>query len=310
MKHSHLRNLCTSPAQLDSHALTERINALCDTFPFLQYGILGQSLLGAPIPLLTLGNGQHKCLYVATHHAMEWITSLLLVRFVYDFCQSAEDRAKIGAVCPERLLHSHTLYIVPMLNPDGVDYQIHGLDKSNPIRERVLEMNSGSEDFSHWQANARGVDLNHNYDAGFAEYKAMEEEAGKNQGAPTKYSGEAPESEPETAALCNFIRLTQPLDGILSLHTQGEEIFYEGGGTPPPRSQRIARALSKASGYKLSRAVGSASYGGLTDWCVQQAKIAAFTLECGRGKNPLPHTDASEIYCRLRELLFLFPGML
>jgi len=310
MQHPDLKKLCTAPSLLDKEALTERIDALTDSFSFLHHGILGQSLLGQSIPLLTIGNGRHKCLYVATHHAMEWITSILLIRFVYDLCQSVRDHAKIGNLSPERLLETHTLYIVPMLNPDGVAYQMHGVEQNNPIRDRVLQMNGGSEDFSHWQANGRGVDLNHNYDAGFWEYKRMERENGTDCASPTKYSGEAPESEPETAALCNFIRMTRPLDGILSLHTQGEEIFYEGGLTPTARTKRIARCLSRVAGYKLSRTTGSASYGGLTDWCVQKEGIASFTLECGRGINPLPHTDASAIYCRLREALFLFPTML
>ena len=39
---------------------------------------------------------------------------------------------------------------------------------------RGLKYNQQSDDFSHWQANARGVDLNHNYDSGFYEYKKIE----------------------------------------------------------------------------------------------------------------------------------------
>mgnify|MGYP001540708298 CR=1 FL=1 len=63
-----------------------------------------------------------------------------------------------------------------MLNPDGVDLHIGGMWEHFPLRERVLIMNGGSSDFESWQSNARGVDLNHNYNALFKEYKTLERE--------------------------------------------------------------------------------------------------------------------------------------
>jgi len=302
-------SLKLQPCFLDYDTCMQRITSLESRYPFLRVGFLGNSVLGHPIPLLTLGNGSRRCLYVATHHAMEWITSLLLLRFVNDFCAGAERKARVGGVLPHWLLESHTLYFVPMLNPDGVEYQIHGVLQENPLYDRVLKMNGGSDDFSHWQANARGVDLNHNYDAGFLEYKRIESELGIENGAPTKFSGEAPESEPETAALCNFIRCTMPLDGVMTLHTQGEEIFYQ-SEKASAKSEKIANRLASLSGYRPSRATGTAAYGGLTDWCVQTLQIPAFTVECGFGKNPLPLSQVSPIFCRLRQMLFSFPLLL
>ena len=49
-------------------------------------------------------------------------------------------------------------------------------------------MNGGSEDFTRWQANVRGVDLNHNYDAGFDAYKQLEPSLGITGGGPTRQS--------------------------------------------------------------------------------------------------------------------------
>jgi len=298
------------PCVMDYDALSLRVNALGERYEFLNLGTLGNSLLGRSIPLLSVGAGSKKVLYVATHHGMEWITSILLLRFIQDFCASCDRHASVCGILPSWLLEKYTLYFVPMLNPDGVEYQIHGLQSDNPLYDRVLQMNNGDADFSNWQANARGVDLNHNYDAGFSEYKRMEAELGIENGSPTKYSGESPESEPETAALCQLIRLCMPMSGVLTLHTQGEEIFYQSNGQSPKVSSKIAKCMANSCGYRLSRTTGSASFGGLTDWCVQELNLPSFTLECGRGKNPLPYTQASEIYCRLRELLFLFPTML
>ena len=132
-------------------------------------------------------------------------------------------------------------------------------------------------------------------------------ENGIENGAPTKYSGECPESEPEVAYLCNFIRFHENIQGILTLHTQGEEIFYQAGCVPSYKQERIAKELSALTGYRLSRTEGSACFGGLTDWCVQRLGLPSYTLECGKGENPLPLAQAFPIYTRLRNALFRFP---
>ncbi|MBR2721850.1 MAG: peptidase M14 [Clostridia bacterium] len=291
----------------DSNALSECAQALSDQYPFLGIGYLGKSILGVDIPYFILGEGKKEILYVGAHHGMEWITSLLLVRFLLDACELAERKKSIHQVPLEFLLERYTLYVLPMLNPDGVGYQIHGVDEANPLYGRLISMNGGSTDFSRWQANARGVDLNHNYDAGFWEYKKIELDNGIENGAPTKYSGECPESEPEVAYLCNFIRFHENIQGILTLHTQGEEIFYQAGCVPSRKQERIAKELSALTDYRLSRTEGSACFGGLTDWCVQRLGLPSYTLECGKGENPLPLTQAVPIYARLRRALFRFP---
>ena len=294
---------------LDHRQLMNALNHLSMRFPTIGMGYLGESILGKGIPLITIGSGKKEILYLGAHHGMEWITSILLLRFLKEFCEIHAHNGSVYGVSLEQLCRSYTLYVIPMLNPDGVDYQIHGVEKSNPLYERVLQMNGGASDFSHWQANARGVDLNHNYDAGFEKYKTLEAENGILGGAPTRYSGEAPESEPEVAYLCNFIRFHQNLCGVLTLHTQGEEIYYQSSEKTLPKSESVAKKLAQMSGYTLAQAHGMASYGGLTDWCVQKMEIPAFTVECGKGNNPLPISCAFSIYANLRKLLFLFPTM-
>ena len=94
---------------------------------------------------------------------------------------------------------------------------------------------------------------------------------------------------------------------ILTLHTQGDEIYYTSGGIWPPKAKNIARLLSGMSGYTLSEAEGMASYGGLTDWAIRERNLPSFTVECGKGVNPLPlHTNFS-IYTAIREMLFTAP---
>ncbi len=95
-------------------------------------------------------------------------------------------------------------------------------------------------DFSRWQANARGVDLNHNFDAGFELCKQAEQSAGILGPGPGKYGGERPESEPETRSICRFIR-TQPVRQLYAFHSQGEEIYYQYGEHTPPRASLSLR---------------------------------------------------------------------
>ena len=292
---------------MDHAELMRTLSAFAEIYPDVGIGTLGCSILGREIPLLTLGAGPRKILYVGTHHGMEWMTTTILLRFCEDLLLAKKNGKAVYNLCPDRFWESHTLYVLPMLNPDGVEYQLHGVDPENPLYQRLLTMNGGSSSFSSWQANARGVDLNHNYDADFSAYKQMEMENGIYGGAPSKYSGEAPESEPEVAYLCSFIRFQKDLRAVLTLHTQGEEIYYRSEGKAPPISRNVARKMSLLSGYRLAEASGSAAFGGLTDWCIQKQGLPSFTLECGKGKNPLPLTAFFPIYSNLRELLFSFP---
>ncbi len=266
----------------------------------------GKSILGRRLPVLKVGRGRKKVLYIGAHHGMEWITSALLLRFINEYCELLQSGGKVDGLSAGALYEARSIYVVPMLNPDGVEYAIHGIGEDNPLYERAFHMNGQSMDFSRWQANARGVDLNHNYRAGFAEYKKIEVEKEIIGGAPTRYSGSAPESEPETAFLCNFVRF-HDFAMALTLHTQGEEIYYTSGGKSPRGGEAIGRQLAGLSGYRLCKPEGMASYGGFTDWFVEEYDRPSFTIECGKGENPLPFAMFPEMYLRLRKLFFSAP---
>ena len=257
---------------------------------------IGKSILGRPLWCLTLGQGTPRVMYVATHHAMEWICGWCLLDFARRYIEkSRENKAPLG-----------TFYIIPLLNPDGVELQSGGYDPKGILATRQRAYNGGSEDFSHWQANARGVDLNHNYPTGFYAYREIENQLGIQDGAPTRYSGVAPLSEPETAALVNAIRILNP-EGILTLHTQGRELYT--GGVKEGRTARIATLLSRRTGYTYTTPVGAAAYGGLTDY-MSEVGIPCLTLECGLGQNPLPANCFSTLVEEVFPFLYHFPRLL
>ncbi|MBQ7377364.1 MAG: M14 family metallocarboxypeptidase [Clostridia bacterium] len=286
-------------------AMTEYLAILADRYGILTVSTLAQSILSRSIPLLRLGTGDKSILYVGAHHGSEWLTSVLLLRFVNDLCSCHAANKPSEGLLLSYLLSTRSIYILPMLNPDGVDLSINGAEDSL-LRERQIRQNGGSTDFTHWQANARGVDLNHNYNVGFLSYKKWERENAITAGR-TRYSGECPESEPESAALAALIRTLSPTL-VLTLHTQGEEIYY--GKREGSASHKLAEQLSRLSGYRTARAEGPAAYGGLTDWLSDELDIPACTLECGIGENPLPLSDYPAIYAGLRRALFIAPTLL
>lgn len=288
----------------DHKNLEEILVKLKNKYEFIEIGALGNSIFGKSIPRLTLGNGSKNVIYIGGHHGMEWMTSALLMQFVHDFCEEYQKGTNIFDVSTRVLFETRKIHIVPMLNPDGIDYAIHGTNENNIMHNRLLKMN-GSADFSHWQANARGVDLNHNYNAGFSEYKIIERKENITPGA-TKYSGEYPESEPETRVLCNFVRFERP-SLALTLHTQGEEIYYTSSEKSSPFSLSLAKTLSRLTGYKISFPSGTSKYGGFTDWFIEEFDKPSFTLECGRGENPLPFSDFDKIYSAIKRSLFIAP---
>ena len=258
--------------------------ALCARYPRLVRRSIGQSARGREIDGFSLGQGAHTVLFVGGTHAQEWMTALLLYRFIEDTCAHLESGKAAEAIAIAKAMHGRRLLFVPCLNPDGT--------------ERAL----GGD--ATWQANARGVDLNHNFNAGWDKLQELERKNGIFSPSPRRYGGVAPESEPETAALTALCRRVQPAHAV-SLHTQGEVIYWRYGRRTPERAAMMARLLADAAGYALDEPTGLAVGGGFKDWFIEEFGRPAFTVECGRGENPLPLTDFLTVYGKVRRLLFL-----
>ena len=68
----------------------------------------------------------------------------------------------------------------------------------------------------------------------------------------------------------------------------------------------MAQVAAAVSGYQVATPQGLASHGGLKDWFIEQTGRAGFTLEMGKGKNPLPTEQFEEISQKAREMLILW----
>ena len=148
-------NISYSPDLLESH-----IRGLSARYPFLGTGIIGQSVLGKPLYFLRLGSGKKKVLYNGAHHALEWITSVLLLNFCENFCRTYSRGEKMKGIDIHGLYNSCSIYVIPMVNPDGVDLVVNGLSAENPFYYDLLSWNHDNLPFEEiWKANIRGVDL-------------------------------------------------------------------------------------------------------------------------------------------------------
>ena len=281
------------------------IQGLKARYPFIEIGTAGKSVLGKNLHYIKLGNGPNEVFYNGSHHGLEWITSVLLMKFIENFSKSYAEGTNLGGYNVRDIWSKSTIYILPMVNPDGVNLVLDGLQRDNPFYSNLIRWNNGSTDFSRvWQANIRGVDLNHNYDASWNLSKQAEVALGITGPGPTRFSGTSPESEPESKATADFTR-SHNFRLVLAYHSQGEIIYWTYSNIIPPDAQRIAELFSSASGYELSQTTGIASYAGYKDWFIEKYRRPGFTIEVGDGVNPLPISQFNKIYNDNLELLLL-----
>ena len=287
--------------------MMDSLAVLSSRYSSLSLGIIGESVLGRSIPVLTIGKGEKALLCVGAHSGTDWLASQLLIRYAEDLLSHYENGAQAFRYSIPYLLSVRTIYIIPMLNPDGVEYVCHGVGEENVLYERVRAMNGGSEDFSDWRGNARGVELSRNYAYGFSARKQMEGRAGILGGGKSGFSGEMPESEPETAALCRFLRYRTEIRGVLSLDQGAEGILHTAGGRGTARSSSIAKAIARMTSYPLRAENDLDADGAFASWCIDALNIPAFSVGFGTA---MGEGNAFWLYTVLREALFTMPTMI
>ncbi len=275
----------TIPQIMDHGAVCGIIGALTAKYRFLCAAPIGHSVEGRRLWGLTLGAGRDRVLVAAAFHGQEWLTSLVCLRLCEELCRSLENNELLVGWDVRRAMSGRSIVLVPMVNPDGVERGLH--------------------DSEHrWQANANGVDLNHNFNAGW--YILQQEERKKGILGPCarQWGGPSPESEPETRALTALCERAD-FRHVVALHSQGEEIYWQYGKHTPPQAQLMAMTMAAASGYTVSSPTGLASHGGFKDWFIERYHRPGFTIELGKGVNPLPVLQFEEIYEKSREMLMI-----
>lgn len=222
---------------------------------------IGYTLLGRPIPCVFKGNKQGgQVLVQAAMHAREWVTTPLVLEMMKNY------NGEGGIWC------------VPMVNIDGVLLCQQGLSSvpEQSLKEFLLDVNNGSQDFSLWKANARAVDLNVNYNA-----KWGEGAQNVTYPAPGNYIGQYPFSEVENTALRSLTERVKPAV-TLSYHARGN-VIYKGFSCLDPNPQS-AQMISNITDYPLLDSYDST--GGYKDWYVATFQRLGLTIEVGDNNIP------------------------
>jgi carboxypeptidase T len=204
-------------------------------------------------------------IFMGNHHAREHVSlevPLMLVQYLLDHRRDARVAS---------LLDSRDIWVVPMVNPDGVEFDI------------------STGKYKWWRKNRRdngngtyGVDLNRNYSYGWGTGGSSKDTSSDI------YMGPTPFSEPETQVIKRFVESHLNAKMLLSFHTFSELILYPWGGKydPVPNQRdhevfvKMAKTMAKWNRYTPEQA--SELYiasGDTTDWAYGEHGIFAFTFE-------------------------------
>ncbi|MBO4384204.1 MAG: peptidoglycan-binding protein [Clostridia bacterium] len=279
-----------------SELLEYAVRGLTVRYPFIRLETIGHTPLLKPIRVLRIGSGRREVFINAAHHANEWITSPLVTDFVESFAAAYVNKTELEGKSAAALYASVTLYAAPMVDPDGVDLVNGAIRDKAKNAARLIADDYPTIPFpSGWKANIEGTDLNLNYPAGWEEAERIKYEKGFVSPAPRDFVGSSPLSAPESRAVYDFTR-TRDFAATVSYHTQGEEIYYKYLDEEPEGARELALKMAEVSGYSVADVPYESSFAGYKDWFISEYGRPGFTVEAGRGINPLPISQ----YPRLR----------
>ena len=277
----------------NSLVLSYVVQGLLARYPHIRGQVIGKSLAGREIPVLLFGSGAHHVSYNAAHHGNEWITTPVLLQFLEQYAKAVANGQKTELA----QYAQSTLHLIPMLDPDGVDIAT-GAMSTGPEHEYAVYL---SQNYPHipfpkgWKANARGVDLNLQYPAGWEAARDIKFSQGFALPGPRDYVGKTPLSEPESQAIYNYT-LQNNFALTLSYHSQGQVIYWKYLDYLPPYSYELGQVFAKLSGYLLEETPYVSGHAGYKDWFIQQFNRPGYTMEVGLGESPLPLTQFDKIY--------------
>ena len=283
---------------MTSQLCEETILALTAKYPFCRSEELATTAFGRKIRTLVIGNGPRKVIYSAAHHANEWITTPVLLKFVEDFAEALENGGDIGGVDAKTLAQTATIYTVPMVNPDGVDLVTGAIQPGQLQYEAARTLAGNYPDIPFpdgWKANLLGGDLHLQYPAGWLMAREIKFSQGYTRPGPRDYVGRAPLSQLEARALAGYTEYIDP-ELVLAYHSQGKGRCWQFRNSAVPGARELGERFAQVSGYALEDTPEESAYAGYKDWFIQNFRRPGYTIEVGTGENPLPLDQFEEIY--------------
>lgn len=155
-------NIVKTNINYNSDILSKNVNDLKLAYPFLEIGEIGKSVLGKPLTYIKVGSGNREVFYNGSFHANEWITTPLLMKFIEEYSKAIANNSTIYGYNARSLFDMISLYIVPMVNPDGVDLvtgKIKNMENAYKKAQKIASNFPNIPFPSGWKANINGVDL-------------------------------------------------------------------------------------------------------------------------------------------------------
>lgn len=257
---------------------------------------MGESLDNRKIYDCIIGNVQapKHILIQGGIHAREYMNPLMMMQQM-ELILANYDTGSFHNMPLSEMFNYVAVHFVPMTNPDGISISQFGPDaiRSPQLKEEInqcylsdLARGKAGLDtasyYSHWKANARGVDLNLNFDA-------LWEEIGAGIPSSSGFRGLMPASEPETQAMINLYNNPDyPWSAVIHYHSMGNVIYWDiRGNKVREESLEFAQLMSKVTGgYRILPSSGG---GGFKDWIQLSLRpVPSVTLETGSVSCPIP----------------------
>ena len=165
------------------------------TYPFCRTEDLAATAFQRSIRTLVIGNGPRKVIFSAAHHANEWITSLVLLKYAEELAQAIQNGGNIYGRNARSIADAITIYMVPMVDPDGVDLVVGAIEPGDiqyDLAQRLARDYPTIPFPEGWKANLLGVDLNLQYPAGWLMAREIKFSQGYVRPGPRDYVGRAP----------------------------------------------------------------------------------------------------------------------
>lgn len=283
---------------MTSDRVESALRALSEAYPFLETELLARTAFGRPVYAVTVGQGDRRVLYSAAHHANEWLTATVLLKFLEDYAEALQNDGELGGVNARELYQNATISLVPLVNPDGVDLVTGAIAPGSGEFERAREFSRNYPGIPFpegWKANLNGVDLNLQYPAGWLRAREIKFSQGYTRPGPRDFVGRFPLSQIEPQVLYDYTERISP-ELVIAWHSQGEVIYWQYGGIEVPGARELAERFASVSSYRLEDTPYNSSFAGYKDWFIQYFRRPGFTIEVGTGENPLPIGQFDDIY--------------
>ena len=285
-------------------ALSQKLFAsLAAQYPFAETAVLGRSVTKHGIFSLSVGKGEEQVLLLAGLSGKDSVQPLLLYRFFERLCKSLQNDVPLRAVKFRNTLRGRKITVVPCVNPDAYEIRRYGALGAGCYAGLVKR--AGVEDYSTWCANARGVDITHNFN--FRHVSVLPNtERSVNRPSPVAYAGPAPESEAETQAVARLCNRAQFQHAVL-LNGFGGRVFWAAGDSTEAQKDApmMAKILAAAGDYTLARKEDHIKRGCFPEWFAESTGKPAFEIAV----RDLPHepitANFEALYAAVEELLVL-----